>query len=169
MLCLLTLACCCLLQLAACGSGGGEVVFPEPVTGSIGQGALETGAGHTTFLGVAGEKHLSGSAQVGCRADIGFSALTGKTSGLVQGAANLVSTRFEVDFLWQGWALRLAQTIYFENGALDLRLPTKRIADGGVAFRDQSVAVSQNRSANMHVEKTMIWAVLLCTCAVMRV
>ena len=43
--------------------------------------------------------------------------------------------------------------IYFENGALDLRSPTKHIADGGVAFRDQSVALSQNRSADMHVEK----------------
>ena len=58
-----------------------------------------------------------------------------------------------MDFLWEGWALRLAKPIYFENGAFDLRLPTKRIADGGVAFRDQSVALSQNRSADMHVEK----------------
>lgn len=132
---------------------GGILVETAGLLGSIGQGALETGAGHTTFLGVAGEKHLSGGVQVGYRADIGFSALTGKTSGLVQGAENLVSTRFEVDFPWQGWALRLAQPIYFENGALDLRLPTKRIADGGVAFRDQSVALSQNRSADMHVEK----------------
>ncbi len=79
---------------------GGILVETAGLLGSIGQGALETGAGHTTFLGVAGEKHLSGGVQVGYRADIGFSALTGKTSGLVQGAEDLVSTRFEVDFLW---------------------------------------------------------------------
>ena len=115
-------------MLAACGGGGG---------GSVG-----TSSGP-----------VSGDLQVGYCADIGFSALTAKAFGLVQRAENLVLTCYEVDFLWQCWEVRLGQPIYFKNGSLDLRLPTKQLAGCGVTFTDRSVALSQKWSADMHVEK----------------
>ncbi len=132
---------------------GGVLIETDGLLGSVGRGALETGAGHTTFLGLTGAAELSGGVRFGYRADVGFSALTGKSSGLVQGAQDLVSTRFEIDFLWAGWQVRLRQPLYYEHGSLDLRLPSRRVADGGVVFRDETVALSQTRTANMHVEK----------------
>lgn len=132
---------------------GGVVLETAGLLGSIGQGALQTGTGHTTFVGLSGNRRVSATMQIGYRADIGFSALEGRSASLVRGANDIISSRFAVDLDWRGWNFEVAQPLHFEQGDIDFRLPAQRLPGGDVIFRDQSLAISQTRSMDMHIEK----------------
>ena len=118
----------------------GLVAEQERLLGSKGSGALKLGNSHSALLGYAQDMQW-GRMQIGFRAHLTFSHSEGDGASLINGTKGALASAFAVTFKTGVLHMELKQPTYFEQGDLQLVMPTMRSAGGGVIFEKREFAM----------------------------
>lgn len=111
----------------------GLVAEQNRLFGSEGSGALTLGNAHSALLGYAYEFTL-GDTQIGFDTHFTFSHSEGDSKSLMRGTKGALASAFGMTAQRGALSMAFKQPTYFEMGELQLTLPVKRLADGGVVF-----------------------------------
>ena len=114
------------LLLAACGGGGG---------------ALQLGNAHTAFIGYGFDAPL-GDMTLSLSSQFAFSHAEGDSAGLTRGTKKgALASSFSVELKSDTLSMTLKQPTYFELGDLNLNVPVRPLAGGGVVFEKRAFSL----------------------------
>ena len=94
---------------------------------------MKLGNSHSALLGYTQDMQW-GRMQIGFRAHLTFSHSEGDGTSLINGTKGALASAFAVTFKTGVLHMELKQPTYFEQGDLQLVMPTMRSAGGGVIF-----------------------------------
>lgn len=107
---------------------------------SAGEGALRFGPAFSGLASLRRDFHF-GQHDLHLEAHVSLSQLHGAPDSLLSGSTRAVASSLSLAWQYQQMRFSLRQPTYFETGELSLSLPYRRLAGGGILFRQKRFAL----------------------------
>ena len=118
----------------------GVVSQEDSFLSSSGEGALKMGNSHSVMMS-AGQDLPLGTAVLSVDAHVTVSQAEGDGTSLFRGTRRALASAFAMRLAHGRTQLEIKQPTHFESGVMRLSLPARRLAGGGVVFRERDFSM----------------------------